>query len=153
MMCRQREPGADANSRVTGLAREHAEIDADLLECHRVFAAGVRTEDQLGIRRAVQPAVMLDLVLELAWRPPGIAEREDCAARPGAAGDRLEDVERRGETDAFVDRERRVLDEEVARMQLEAALSIHWPPLEHLHAAGAGRKLDEGGGRNHTTLP
>jgi hypothetical protein len=37
-------------------------------------------------------------------------------------------------------------------MQHEAALSIHRPALEHLHAAGTGGKLDEVGGRNHIQL-
>src|SRR5215831_21146404 len=41
---------------VPGLAREHAEIDADLLQRLLVFAAGVLTENQLGIGRAMQPA-------------------------------------------------------------------------------------------------
>ena len=117
-----------------------------------VFAVGVLAEDQLGIGRAMQPAVMLDLLLELARRPAGIAERQDGAVRALAARDRLENVERRGEADAFVDRQRRVLDEEVARMQHEAALGIDRPALEHLHAAGARRQLDEIGRRNHVEL-
>src|SRR5262245_21206078 len=120
---------------VPGLAREHAEIDADLLQRFFVFAAGVLTENQLGIGRAMQPAVMLDLVLELAWRPPGIAERQDRAARSVPARDRLEDIERRGQANAFADRQRRVLDEEVARMQHEPALGIDRSALEHLDAA------------------
>src|SRR5262249_39199437 len=88
---------------VPGLAREHAEIDADLLQRLLVFAAGVLAENQLGIGRAMQPAVMLDLVLELARRPPGIAERQDRAARSFPARDRLEDVKRCGQADAFID--------------------------------------------------
>src|SRR6266487_1731769 len=116
-------------SGVPGLAREHAEIDADLLQRLGVFAADILAEDQLGIGGAVQPAVMLDLVLELARSPAGIAERKDRAARPVAARDRLEDVERGGETDALVNRQRRVLDEEVARMQDKAALVSTGPPL------------------------
>src|SRR5262245_45545075 len=134
-----------ASLRVPGLAREHAEIDADLLQRLLVFAAGVLTENQLGIGRAMQPAVMLDLVLELAWRPPGIAERQDRAARSVSARDRLEDVEGCGQADAFVDGQRRVLDEEVARMQHEAALGIDRPALEHLDAARAPRKLNDAG--------
>src|SRR5262249_2348814 len=104
-----------------------------------VLAAGVRAEDQIKVSRAMQPAVMLDLVLELAGRPAGIAEREDRALRPVAASDRLENVERRGEADALVDRQRPVLDEEVARVQHEAALGIDRTALEHFDAAGAGR--------------
>src|SRR5262249_49424240 len=137
-----RSDARSASLRVSGLAREHAESDADLLQRLLVFAAGVLTENQLGIGRAMQPAVMLDLGLELARRPAGIAERQDRALWSVPARDRLEDIERRGEADAFVDRQRRVLDEEIARMQHEAALGIDRPALEHLHAARAPRKLN-----------
>ena len=83
---------------------------------------------------AMQPAIVLDLVFELARRPAGIAERQDRARRAVAARDRLEDVEGRGEADAFVDRQGRVLDEEIARVQHEAAPGIDRAALEHLHA-------------------
>src|SRR5258707_14402427 len=102
-----------ARSRVPGLGREFAEINADLLQRLIVFAAGVLPEDQLGIGRAMQPAVMLDLVLELARRPPGIAERQDRALRAVAAGNRLENVEGCGEADPFVDWQGGILDEEI----------------------------------------
>src|ERR1700760_553076 len=46
---------------VAGLARQHAEIDAELLQRLRVLAVVVAAEDQLGIGGAVQPAVLLDL--------------------------------------------------------------------------------------------
>ncbi len=95
---------------------------------------------------------MLDLVLELAGRPAGIAERQDRALGAVAARDRLEDVERRGQADALVDRQSRILDEEVARMQHETALGIDGASLEHLHASGARRKLDQVGGRHDLEL-
>src|SRR5262245_10297745 len=138
--------------RVPGFARQHAEVDADLLQRPLVFAAGVGAEDQIEVGRAVQPAVMLDLVLELAGRPAGIAEREDRALGTVAARDRLEDVERRGQADALVDRQRRVLDEEVARVQDEAALWIDRTTLEHLDPAGTRRQPDHVGGRNDVEL-
>src|SRR5262245_57258910 len=94
-------------SRVPGLAREHAENDADLLQRLGVFAADILAEDQLGIGGAMQPAIVLDLVLQLARRPAGIAEREDRAARSLSACDRLENVERGGQADALVDRQGR----------------------------------------------
>ncbi len=56
-----------------GLARQHAEVDTDLLQGLVVFAADVGAEDQLRVGRAVQPAVALDFGLELARRPAGIA--------------------------------------------------------------------------------
>src|SRR5262245_41862988 len=93
---------ADMGSGVADVAGQHARANADLQERPVVFRLDVEPEDQLGIGAAMQPAVLLHLVLELARRPAGIAEREHGAGRPGAARDCLEDVERRGETDAFV---------------------------------------------------
>src|SRR5262249_60815380 len=91
----------------------------------------------------MQPAVMLDLVLELPRLPAGITERENRALGSVAAGDRLENVERGGEANALVDRQGRVLDEKVARMQHEAALGIDRAALEHLHGVRAPRQLDK----------
>src|SRR5689334_8991857 len=65
-----------AASRVSGFARQHAEIDAELPQRLGVLAVVVVAEDELGVGGAVQPAVLLDLVLELARRPAGVAERE-----------------------------------------------------------------------------
>src|SRR5690349_21323300 len=111
-------------SGVADFAGQHAGSHADLAQRPVVFRLDVQPEDEVGIGAAMQPAVLLHLVLELARRPAGIAEREDGAGRSGAARDRLEDVERRGEADAFVDRQRRVLDEEVGAVQHEAALGL-----------------------------
>src|SRR5262245_50715128 len=117
----------DLASGVAGLAREHPKVDADLLKRLDVLALGVLPEDQLGIGAAVQPAVLIDLGFELTGSPAGVAERQNRPLRAFAARNRLEDVERGGETDAFVDRERRVLDEEVAGMQHEAAAGLDRP--------------------------
>ena len=73
-------------------------------------------------------------------------------SRPVAARDRLEDVERRGEADAFVDRQRRVLDEEVGAVQHEAALGLDRAALEHLHVAGARGSSDQLGRRDDVEL-
>src|SRR4026208_2063640 len=54
-------PSGPGASGVSGLAREHAEIDTEPPQRLVVFSAGIRPEDQLGIGRAMQPAVMLDL--------------------------------------------------------------------------------------------
>ena len=138
--------------RVAGFARQHAEVDADLAQRLVVLAFGVGAEDQLRIGRAMQPAVLLDLGFQLPRRPAGIAEREDGADRPLAVGDRFQDVERRGEADAFVDRQRRVLDEEIGGVQHEAAPGFHRAPLEHLHRAGLGRQFDALGRRDDFEL-
>src|SRR5262245_28083455 len=49
--CALAEPRSDAGPglRVPGFAREHTEIDADLLQRPLVFAVGVLAENQLGI--------------------------------------------------------------------------------------------------------
>ena len=100
----------------------------------------------------MQPTVLLDFLLELARRPAGIAERQDGIVRAGAARNRLQDVERGGEADALVDRQRRILDEEVGRMQHEAAPGFHRPTLEHFDVLGLGRQLDTLVRRDHFQL-
>src|SRR4051794_12940743 len=108
------EPAHDESERTTsgvaGVARQHAERDADLLERLLVFLVGVLAEDQLRIGRTMQPPVLLNLVLELSRRPAGVAQGEQRAGRAIAAGYGLENVERGGEADAFVDRQGRILD-------------------------------------------
>jgi hypothetical protein len=49
---------------------------------------------------------MLNLVLELTRRPSSIAKGENGALRPLSACNRLEDVERCGQANAFIDRQR-----------------------------------------------
>src|SRR5512144_837153 len=85
----------ESDLRVPGLVRQHAGIDADLAQRALVFFIDVVAEDQVRIGVAMQPAIVLDLALELARRPAGIAERQDRVLRSGALGDRLEDVHRR----------------------------------------------------------
>ena len=46
-----------------------AEIDADLAQRLVIFAAGVGAENQFGIGGAMQPAILLDFLLELAGCP------------------------------------------------------------------------------------
>src|ERR1700733_13935218 len=128
---------ATRHSGVAGLARQHADVNAELLERALVFMTDVGAEDEIGIGAAVQPAVALDLVFELARRPSGIAERQQRVAGPVAPGDPLEHVERCGEADAVVDRPSRILDEEIARMEHEAAARFDRSPFENRHRAGA----------------
>src|SRR6476646_7481282 len=116
-------------SSVADVAGEHAGTDADLLHRPVVFCADVGAENQLGIRTAMQPAIVLQLALELARRPAGIAERQDRARRAGAAGDCFENIECGGEADALIDRQGGVLDEKVGALQ-------------HGDVAGARRKLN-----------
>src|SRR5580700_8756107 len=87
--CKQRQgsgrKSSDGPLGVPGLARQHAEIDADLFQGAFVFAADIGAEDQFRIRRAMQPAIALDLVFKLAGGPAGVAEREDSAGGSIAA--------------------------------------------------------------------
>src|SRR5437762_13353988 len=99
-------------------------MDAKLLQRAVILGVDVVVEDQIGIGRAVQPAIVLDLVFQLTRAPAGIAERKDRLARTDAVRDRFQDIECRRQRDAVVDRERRVLDEEIARMKHEAALLL-----------------------------
>jgi hypothetical protein len=62
--------------------------------------------------------------------------------RSGALGDRLEDIDGCGQTDSVVDSQRRILDEEIARMQHEAAAGLDRAALQHLHGFGVFRQLD-----------
>src|SRR6516162_1858632 len=93
-------------SGVAGFARQHAKVDADLPERQHIFPAGVRTEDQLRVCRAMQPPIVLDLVLELTGRPAGVAEGKNGVARASSASNRLEDVEGCREADALIDGKR-----------------------------------------------
>jgi hypothetical protein len=98
---------------VAGFARQHAEIDPNLFQRSLIFGAGIGPEDQFGVGRAVQPAIALDLGLELPGGPAGITEGENGARRPFAACNRFENIDRGGQTNAVVDRERRIFDEEI----------------------------------------
>jgi hypothetical protein len=53
----------------------------------------------------VEPAIALDLGLELPRAPAGIAQRHQCAARAASAGNGPEHVESGGQPDLLVDRQ------------------------------------------------
>ena len=95
----------------------------------------------LAIGLAVQPAVRLDLEFELARRPAGIAERQQRAVRPAPVGDGAQDLQRGGQADAVVDRQRRVLDEEIGGVQHEPAAGLHRPAAMHADAVDAAGKV------------
>ena len=75
------EERREVKSRVARLVRQHAGIDADLAQRAQVFVLDVAAEDQVGIGGAMQPAIVLDFVLELPRRPAGITERQDRVLR------------------------------------------------------------------------
>ena len=124
-----------------------AEIDADLAQRLVVFAAGVAAKNKFGIGGAMQPAVLLDFLLELPGRPAGITERQDRRLRSAAMRDGFQYIQRCGQADAVVDRQRRILDEEIGRMQNEAAAGFHRAAFEYLDLVGGGRQLNPLGRR------
>src|SRR5256712_7230130 len=73
------------------LQRASSESDLPPLRRALPLARRVVVEDQRLVGGDHEPGAALDLALELARRPARVAGREHRAARPGAAGDGLED--------------------------------------------------------------
>src|SRR5258708_12635131 len=69
-------------------------MNAELPERPIVFGADVGAEDQVGIGGAMQPAILLNLALELPAPPSRIAERQQPLPRTAAFSSCLEDVQR-----------------------------------------------------------
>ena len=99
------------SSRVPGVVRQHSGIDADLAQRAGVFFLDIAAEDQILVGIAMQPAIALDFVLQLPRRPAGITECQDGVLRPRAPGDRLQNIDGRGQANPFVDVQRRVQSE------------------------------------------
>src|SRR5256712_6705560 len=71
---------------------QRASSESDLPPLRRALPLARRVvEDQRLVGGDHEPGAALDLALELARRPARVAGREHRAARPGAAGDGLED--------------------------------------------------------------
>ncbi len=107
-----------------------------------IFAVDLGIEDELGIGRAVQPAIGVDLAFELARRPTGIAEREQRLVGAGALGDVAQNVDGGGEADALVDRQRALGLEVVGAVQHEAASGLDRTAEMHRHAGQSLRQPD-----------
>lgn len=67
--------------RVTGVARQHRRIDAELGERTIPFPVVIGSEHDSVIRSDRKPAISLDFGVKLTWRPTGIAEGEKALAR------------------------------------------------------------------------
>src|SRR5579885_483739 len=137
---------------VASVAREHADIDSDLAQRSLVLPLDVRAEDKVRVGRTMQPAVLLDLVLKLTRRPTGVAERQHRVRWSVAARDRLQDLERGGKADPLVDRQCRIFDEEIRRVQDEAAPGLDRTSSQHPHLFDARRQLYALTGRNDFEL-
>jgi hypothetical protein len=92
------------------------------------------------VGRAVEPAVGLDLLLQLAGRPAGIAQRQEGAGRAAPAGDRPQDVERGRQAHAVGDGQRGAFREEVGRMEHEPPARLHRPAPMHAHLVHRSRE-------------
>src|SRR5207247_10058733 len=106
-----------------------------------ILGVGIPAKDQFGIGGAMQPSVLLDFLLELPGSPPCIAERENGAGRSIAARDRLENVECCRQADAFIYRQRGILDKEIRRVEDKPTSGFDRSALEHLHVFSAVRQL------------
>src|SRR3546814_3803242 len=84
-------------SGVAGVAGEHGDVDAELADGALPLVVEGVVEHQVLVGGDVQPAVGLDLRVELAGPPAGIAERQQLAARSLAGGDVAEDVDGGGQ--------------------------------------------------------
>ncbi len=103
----------------------------------RIFPVDLGIENELGVGRAIEPAIGVDLAFELARRPSRIAERKQRLVRPGAFGDVAQNVDGGGETDALVDRQRALGLEIVGAVQHEAAPGLDRAAEMHRHGGAA----------------
>ena len=105
------------------------------------FDLVVPVEHDLRVGRRQEPAIALDLGVELAGVPAGIAQRQHAALGPGAGRDRAQHVDRGGEREPLVDHHRAVLDI-VRRMQDEAAARLDRAADMDRRVVAAGLGLD-----------
>src|SRR5258708_17235266 len=75
---------------VAGVARQGDGVDAELGQRSLPFVLEVVAEDDALVGGDVQPAIGLDLGVELARPPAGIAQRQQTAPPPAAAADRAQ---------------------------------------------------------------
>ena len=94
------------------------------------FAVYVALEHEILVGRHAEPAVRLELGIELARRPTGIAERQQVALRSLAATDRAQDVKRRGHRELLAHCQRRLFVI-VGRVQHETAAGLDGPAEMH----------------------
>ena len=129
-------------SGVAGLGGQVPEIDAEVADRPLVFRVERVVEDQRRVARHVEPAVVLHLGFELPGGPAGVTQGKHRAVGPRSAGDGPQDVDGGGQRDAAVDRQGRIVDEEVVGVQHEAATRLDGAALQHLHRAGTARQFD-----------
>ena len=91
---------------------------------------------------AEEPAVLLDLILQLTRGPSRVAERQHGVFRSASGGYRLEDLQRRGQADVVVDGQGRILNEIVGAVQNKPACRFDRTAPVHAHVIGQFRQSD-----------
>src|SRR5581483_8199458 len=132
---------ASSLSSVPRFAGEAVDGDADLADGALPLVVEVGIEEQPLVGRHAEPAIGLDLVVELPWTPAGIAQRQQALPRAAAAGDVAQDIEAGGQCDIAADGHGAVVMV-VGRMQHEAAAGLHRAPEMDADVAPEGRPLD-----------
>src|SRR5690242_17992349 len=90
----------------------------------------------------MQPAIVLNLLLELTGRPTGVTQRKHRSIGSIASRDCFENVDSGGEADTLGDRQRRIVDEKIGRVQHEAATGLDRSAFEHSYRLRAARQLN-----------
>ncbi len=99
-------------------------------------------EQQVRVRRAIQPAIRLDLMLELPGGPARIAERQDRVLRALASRQRAQDIDGGGQAHAVVDGQRGLGHVKIGRMQHESPGGLDGTADQHFHGDKRRRKPD-----------
>src|SRR4030095_10042763 len=121
---------ANARLRAAGLSRHQLEVDAER-RCGLIHSLGVRhVEEHFEIRRAREPGVLRELVLELTTCPTGIAERNEITCRAGTRSDCLQSLLRSRQCEPVTERDARV-EPRIFRVQHETVLASYRTPFEH----------------------
>ncbi len=78
---------------MTGVARQRRGIDAELGDGASPFVLKPFVEDEIIIGGDMEPAIRLDLRIELAGTPTRITQGEQAAPWSPAAADRAQDID------------------------------------------------------------
>src|SRR6204780_845402 len=111
---------AARNSGAAGFAGQRHQVDAELGQRELPFLGLVRAEHDVFVGVDAEPAIGLQLGVELAGTPAGIAQRQQAFLRPAALADGAQNLERGGERDIAAHHQRAVLDV-IGGMQHETA--------------------------------
>jgi len=126
---------------VAGVAGERERMDPELGQGALPFVAEQRVEHDRLVGRHGEPAVRLDLGVELTRPPAGISQREEAPRRPLAAANGAQDVERRGQGEMVADDQGRGLLV-VGGMEHEATAAFDRAAEMHVALQPKPRRLD-----------